>query len=220
MENNANSHIIKNFLIRLISAILFIPIIIIPILLKGYFLYLFYTFLLSLMAVELSNMIKIAKKKFYFYIYFLICLFTIILFIISIVSITNIEIKVIEIIFTIWIFDTFCYLGGKILNGKKLMPNISKGKTFNGLYSGIIFTLVISSLYSLATYSNLNLLLILTIPTVVLSFLGDLVVSLLKRSINIKDSGYIMPGHGGLVDRMDSFVFVFFFFCIYLLISI
>ncbi len=219
MENKANNYVIKNFLSRLISAIIFIPIIIMPIVLKGYLLYLFYIFLLALMTAELLNMIKIAKKKFYFYIYFLICIFTIFVFIISILTITNVEIKFLEIIFTIWVFDTFCYLGGKILNGKKLMPNISKGKTFNGLYSGITFTLVVSSIYSLATYGNLNLLLILTIPTVVLSFIGDLVVSLLKRSINVKDSGYIMPGHGGIIDRMDSFVFVFFFFCIYLLIS-
>ena len=54
----------------------------------------------------------------------------------------------------------------------------------------------------------------------ILSFLGDLVVSVLKRSVNIKDSGNIMPGHGGIVDRMDSFVFVFFFFGVYLLIFV
>ena len=100
------------------------------------------------------------------------------------------------------------------------MPKISKGKTFNGLYSGIFCTLLISSIYFTLEYQDLNMLFILTIPTIVLSFFGDVVVSLLKRSVNIKDSGFIMPGHGGIIDRMDSFIFVFFFIGIYFLIFI
>ena len=97
------------------------------------------------------------------------------------------------------------------------MPNISKGKTFNGLYSGIIATLVLTCLYYLIFYNDISFVALLVIPIIFISFLGDLIVSLLKRSINIKDSGNIMPGHGGIIDRMDSFVFVFFFFGIYLL---
>jgi len=150
----------------------------------------------------------------------LICIMTVFLFVLSISSIENISFKVIEIIMTIWIFDTFCYLGGKTFNGKKLMPNISKGKTFSGLYSGIIATIVIAGLYNIVFYSDLNWFAFLVVPIIILSFIGDLVVSILKRSVNIKDSGNIMPGHGGIIDRMDSFVFVFFFFGIYFLIFI
>ena len=121
---------------------------------------------------------------------------------------------------TIWIFDTFCYLGGKTFNGKKLMPQISKGKTFNGLYSGIIATIVITVLYYFYFHNDLYMVFLFVIPIIILSFLGDLIVSVLKRSVNIKDTGNIMPGHGGIIDRMDSFVFVFFFFGIYLLIFV
>ena len=138
----------------------------------------------------------------------------------SILSIENISLKIIEIIVTIWIFDTFCYLGGKTFNGKKLMPNISKGKTFNGLYSGITVTLVLTSIYYLEVYNELNTILILVIPIMIFAFLGDLAVSVIKRSVKIKDSGNIMPGHGGIIDRMDSFVFVFFFYEIYLLLFV
>ena len=213
-----NTYDTKNLIRRILSAILFIPFIIMPIILKGYILYLFYIFLLTLMAIELVDMIKISRKKIFMYLYFSICVLTVFTLMLSILSIENISLKVIEIIMTIWIFDTFCYLGGKTFNGKKLMPNISKGKTFNGLYSGIIATLVLTGLYYLVFYSDLSYVALLVIPIIIVSFLGDLIVSVLKRSVNIKDSGNIMPGHGGIVDRMDSFVFVFFFFGIYLLV--
>ena len=218
MESRLNNFDIKNLITRVFSAILFIPLIIMPIILKGYSLYLVYLFLLSLMVIELIDMIKISKKKAFIYLYLLICVLTIFTFILSISTIDNIGFKIIEIILTIWIFDTFCYLGGKTFNGKKLIPNISKGKTFNGLYSGIFATLILTIFYYVKIYNDLSLVLLLVIPIIIISFLGDLVVSVLKRSVNIKDSGHIMPGHGGIVDRMDSFILVFFFFGIYLMI--
>ena len=210
----------KNLIIRILSAFFFIPFIILPIMLKGYILYLFYILLLSVMITELIDMLKISKKRIFLFLYLLICILSIFTFILSISSIANVSFKVIEIIITIWIFDTFCYLGGKTFNGKKLMPNISKGKTFNGLYSGIIATLVITTFYYLIVYNDMLMALLLVVPIIVLSFLGDLIVSILKRSVNIKDSGNIMPGHGGIIDRMDSFVLVFFFFGIYLIIFV
>ena len=220
MENRLSSYDIKNLIRRISSAILFIPFIIVPIILKGYLLYLFYIFLLTLMVIELIEMSKISKKKTFIYLYLSICILTVFTFILLISSSGNGNLKIIEIILTIWIFDTFCYLGGNLFNGKKLMPNISKGKTFNGLYSDIFVTLIISGLYYSGTHSELFMSLLLVVIVIILSFLGDLIVSVLKRSVNIKDSGYIMPGHGGIIDRMDSFVFVFFFFGIYTIIFV
>ena len=220
MESRMNNYDKKNLISRIFSAIIFIPYIIMPIILKGYILYLFYILLLTFMVTELIDMIKISKKKFFIYLYLLICILSVFTFIFSIILIDNISLKIIEIIITIWIFDTFCYLGGKTFNGKKLMPNISKGKTFNGLYSGIIASLVLTGLYYWIFYNDLSYVALQVIPIVIISFLGDLIVSVLKRSVNIKDSGIIMPGHGGIIDRMDSFVFVFFFLAIYLLILV
>ena len=220
MESKLNNYDIRNLISRIFSAIIFIPFIIIPIIMKGYILYLFYILLLTFVVIELIDMIKISKKKIFIYLYLSICVSTFFIFMISILSIENISVKIIEIIVTIWIFDTFCYLGGKTFNGKKLMPKISKGKTFNGLYSGIIATLAITGLYFLVFYKDLYNVALMTIPIIIASFFGDLIVSIMKRSVNIKDSGSIMPGHGGIIDRMDSFVLVFFFFGIYLLIFV
>ena len=172
------------------------------------------------MVYELIDMIKISKNRAFIYLYLLVSVLSVFTFILSISSIDNVSFKIVEIIIIIWIFDTFCYLGGKAFNGKKLMPKISKGKTFNGLYSGIIATLIITIFYYVEIHNNLYIVPILVIPIIILSFLGDLIVSVLKRSVNIKDSGYIMPGHGGIIDRMDSFVFVFFIFGIYLIIFV
>ena len=127
--------------------------------------------------------------------------------------------KIIEIIIVIWLFDTFSYLGGKIIGGKKLMPSVSSGKTQSGLVVGITFTLAVSSIYLLTTseYSIFHILFIFLI--ILFSFLGDLIASMLKRLSSIKDSGTILPGHGGLLDRLDSFIGVFFFIGIIELIS-
>ena len=218
MESKVHNKEFKIFFTRAFSAFFFVPFILIPIFLKGLLLYFSYIILLSLMIVELKNMIKIANKKFLLNMYMYVCIFTIFVFIIYVSSINQINKNIIEIIMTIWIFDTFCYLGGKMFNGKKLIPTISKGKTFNGLYSGIVASILIAGIYSIYIYGDLDILFFLVLPTLLLAFLGDLTVSILKLGVNIKDTGNIMPGHGGIIDRMDSFIFVFFFFEIYLLI--
>ena len=113
-------------------------------------------------------------------------------------------------------FDTFSFIGGKLIGGKKIYPKISSGKTYSGLIFGITFTsIVMMSYYSMAyTFKLKYLLLILFLITI--SFIGDMFASILKRFSNVKDSGNILPGHGGLFDRFDSFIAVFFVVTIYL----
>ena len=134
MESRLNNFDIKNLITRVFSAILFIPLIIMPIILKGYSLYLVYLFLLSLMVIELIDMIKISKKKAFIYLYLMICVLTIFTFILSISTIDNISFKIIEMILTIWIFDTFCYLGGKTFNGIDCSALVQLFMNFNRSY--------------------------------------------------------------------------------------
>ncbi|MCW9012827.1 MAG: phosphatidate cytidylyltransferase [Gammaproteobacteria bacterium] len=107
----------------------------------------------------------------------------------------------------VWIADIGAYFSGRRFGKNKLAPDISPGKTREGLYGGVLLT----SLYTLlaAAYFNLDfiqmlLLLIAAFFASLLSVVGDLFISLYKRERGIKDSSHILPGHGGVLDRIDS----------------
>lgn len=113
------------------------------------------------------------------------------------------------VIFLIWSSDTFAYLTGRLVGRTKLAVHISPGKTWEGTTGGLIATVVVSLLIKEYLYSppgNYWILLGFTVPVV--ATLGDLFESLLKRRAGVKDSGSIMPGHGGILDRFDSLLFV------------
>lgn len=120
----------------------------------------------------------------------------------------------IEMIFyaigVIWATDSGAYFIGKSLGKRKLWPEISPNKTVGGFMGGIIVSVVFAFVYQTITSFTDSYILIL-FTTVFLSIfgqIGDLVESALKRHYQVKDSGHILPGHGGMVDRFDSFLFV------------
>jgi phosphatidate cytidylyltransferase len=107
------------------------------------------------------------------------------------------------------VFDSFSLIGGKIIGGKKLLPVISPNKTFSGLISGFTVLLIYSVTF-MYIFHNVNYSIIpLTILIGIIAFIGDTLESYIKRLLNIKDFGNIMPGHGGLLDRMDAFLMLF-----------
>jgi len=107
--------------------------------------------------------------------------------------------------------DTAAYFIGRAIGRHKLAPNISPGKTWEGAIAGLFGAVIISLLFTLNTPLQLPLnygqAILLGLLISVFGQLGDLAESLLKRNSGVKDSGSLMPGHGGLLDRMDSVVF-------------
>jgi len=104
----------------------------------------------------------------------------------------------------IWTYDTFAYVFGRLIGKKPLAPKISPKKTWEGLFGGIIITVFIAMLLSQYVNLDVYLLVPLSICIALSGTIGDLFESYLKRKANVKDSGTILPGHGGLLDRLDG----------------
>jgi len=111
----------------------------------------------------------------------------------------------------VWSMDTGAYFAGKNIGGPKLAPRISPNKTWAGLMGGII--LAMGTGYAFILYSGLALfetpwmILIVSAMLALWSQIGDLFESALKRQFDVKDSGAIIPGHGGIMDRLDGIIF-------------
>lgn len=127
---------------------------------------------------------------------------------------------VIGMFILIWNNDTFAYICGKSFGKRKLFEKMSPKKTIEGFVGGLIFTLIASYVLSIYfTFFDLKTWLLTAVLVSSLGTIGDLVESKFKRQANIKDSGSIMPGHGGILDRLDSVIFATpFLFLIYLIL--
>lgn len=119
----------------------------------------------------------------------------------------------------IWSTDSGAYFIGKSMGKRKLWPEISPNKTVEGFIGGIVTAVVLSFVFQAVTGFLPSYLLVMFITLLLSIFgqLGDLVESALKRHYDVKDSGTILPGHGGILDRFDSFLFVLPF--LYLLLA-
>jgi phosphatidate cytidylyltransferase len=109
----------------------------------------------------------------------------------------------------IWVADISAYFVGKKYGKTKLAPDISPGKTVAGFYGAIVSGLVCSIILSLIYGFNYVFaadFALLSMLTVLISVYGDLFFSVVKRQRGVKDSGSILPGHGGILDRVDSII--------------
>ncbi|MFK9092430.1 phosphatidate cytidylyltransferase [Bacillus salipaludis] len=110
-------------------------------------------------------------------------------------------------LFIVWATDSGAYFIGKALGKRKLWPEISPNKTVEGFLGGVVCAVVVAFLFVLFTDIKGSIIGI-TVVLSVFGQIGDLVQSAFKRHFNVKDSGNILPGHGGILDRFDSLIFV------------
>ena len=106
-----------------------------------------------------------------------------------------------------WTFDTFAYLFGVRFGKTKIMPSVSPKKSWEGFIGGFIFTIIASYItthYFLDVNNNIALVISLFLPFT--ATIGDFTESNFKRKAGVKDSGKFIPGHGGMLDRMDAFM--------------
>ena len=118
--------------------------------------------------------------------------------------------------------DITAYIIGKNFGNKKAFPTVSPNKTFEGSFAGVIGTIIVS--YFLFNYFDLDIGISKSISigliVAVMGILGDLLESVIKRKSGIKDSGSILPGHGGILDRIDSLILILPIFYLIIILSV
>ena len=108
------------------------------------------------------------------------------------------------VLLMVWAADIGAYFSGKRFGKRKLAPRVSPGKSWEGVYGGLVATGLLATGYALAGLADWLPLLLVTLGVTAVSVLGDLLESMFKRQRQMKDSSHLLPGHGGVMDRIDS----------------
>ncbi|WP_251422150.1 phosphatidate cytidylyltransferase [Veillonella agrestimuris] len=111
------------------------------------------------------------------------------------------------LLFSTWASDTFAYFAGRAFGKHRIVPNISPNKTLEGFIGGFIGCIITGAVYAVITFLPISMGIYVGIICGILAPLGDLFESKMKRLCNVKDSGVLLPGHGGVLDRFDSLLF-------------
>ncbi len=129
-------------------------------------------------------------------------------------NMTDGKLWILFLIITVWAGDIFALFIGSLLGRHKLYPKISPNKTYEGLGGAILGSMMVALVFALLFIPHFEKgpCILLAIGIAVLGQLGDFTESMLKRSAQVKDSGSLIPGHGGMLDRLDSFFFAAPFF--------
>ena len=193
---------------RILSSIVLIPIVFFWILKGSYFFFILLLLGFFISSYEWHSLSK-NKKYYIFGFIFLICSFF------SMYQIRNVQDNTYQMFIVILLIciltDIGGYAFGKLFKGPKL-TTYSPNKTINGLIGSYILALsILPFLYHFKIFAQKNILLMIIFVILIstTSQIGDIIVSIFKRKSNIKDTGKIIPGHGGLLDRIDGMLFAF-----------
>ena len=192
----------NEFIKRFISSVILLPLAFYFII-QGSFLLIFFTIMCFIVACFEWHMMS--KKKSYYIYGFLFLIF-------SFYTFYKLSIELIDVFYVIMICsstDIGGYVFGKIFKGPKL-TKISPKKTYAGMIGGYSFSLIsLSVIINFIDYETTSILFLLTIIISTVSQLGDIIISYFKRLSKIKNTGKLIPGHGGLLDRIDGMIFAF-----------
>lgn len=170
--------------------------------------YFLYSSLLGILVLGYFLLLKSSTKQLYgIFIAIVVCLFSLPHLYWIRTSVNGLN-DIIFVVVVTELNDVFQYLMGKFFGKRKITPHISPNKTLEGLIGGIFLTVILSNIlgfFLLNTDFLINS--ILGIGLGISGFFGDIFMSYLKRKTNVKDTGNLLPGHGGLLDRVDSLVF-------------
>ncbi len=130
-----------------------------------------------------------------------------------------------EVLMAVWVFDVSAYFVGRYLGKHRILPSISPHKTYEGFIGGFLGVFIFFYLYPYAIESifgkfylaGFGHAIFLAVMLSLTDTIGDLIESKIKRDVDIKDSGFIMPGHGGMLDRVDGLIFTVPFYFIYIM---
>jgi phosphatidate cytidylyltransferase len=111
------------------------------------------------------------------------------------------------LVLTVWSFDTFAYLAGRTFKKGRFLNHISPNKTWSGVIGGTVAAVIVGGLLAAAAGQWLPGGLLMGFLVAIAGQAGDVAESMLKRTAGVKDSGHLIPGHGGILDRVDSFLF-------------
>jgi len=111
------------------------------------------------------------------------------------------------LVLTVWSFDSLAYVSGRFIGRGRFMNHISPNKTWSGVIGGSIAAIIVCAVLGWAVGQNPLAGAVLGLAIAVTAQSGDLAESLMKRAAGVKDSGSLIPGHGGILDRVDSFLF-------------
>jgi CDP-diglyceride synthetase len=198
---------------RAITAAILVPVMVVFTYIGGLTYILFCLLLAALAIKELVKMVKRDKKYWKFFYYSGI--FFILFFSMNLISIRSIGLSYsIFLLIVVWVTDTGGYFCGIHFGGRKLAPKISPKKTWWGFVGALLVSGFVGGILHILQFVQLSEnILISIIGTMFISFCsqgGDLAESALKRYFEVKDSGDILPGHGGILDRFDGMIFASF----------
>jgi len=193
---------------RILTAVIAVPFIIFAIYVSKFLFNAFLLVIVVLAAFEWQNLIKDVKNKASWTLAGVVYIALPFLLFITIHDVNNGPNIILWMLCVVWATDIAGMLVGQALQGPKLAPKISPNKTWSGLFGGIISSMMIGFVSSLMFSGGVMFFVFFSGLLAVVEQMGDLFESKIKRHFGVKDSGNILPGHGGILDRIDGLIFV------------